>query len=71
MELKFKFKPYINPPQIQPPKNPFEKIGEGFSKLIDKVDKVAVKAKEKIKEAADNLGKSTITIVEVLDGALQ
>lgn len=69
MELKFKTS--INQPQIQPPKNPFEKIGEGFSKLIDKVDKVAVKAEEKIKEAADNLGKSTITIVEVLDGALK
>ena len=69
--MELKFKPSINPPQIQPPKNPFEKIGEGFSILIDKVDKVAVKAEEKIKEAADNLGKSTITTAEVLDGALK
>ena len=76
MELKFKTS--INQPQIQPPKNPFENIGEGFSKLIDKVDKVAVKAEEKIKEAiddikdaADTLGKGTVTIVEVVDGALK
>lgn len=49
--MKLEFKTFINPPQIQPPKNPFEKIGEGLSKLLDKADKVVVKAEEKIKEA--------------------
>lgn len=49
--MKLEYKPFINPPSEQPPQNPFEKIGEGLSKLLDKADKVVEKAEEKIKEA--------------------